>query len=161
MKAVVNSSPLIFLAKINRLNLLNKLFDEVIIPKAVYEEAVLNGKRDKTEIIKNLNWIKVEEVKNRRLINFLMNFIDYGESEVIAYAVENNIDLVVLDDKDARKIAREFYLKVIGTLGILIISKKKGYINELKPIIEKLGDNNFRISEKLLRRILEEVNEKM
>ena len=161
MKAVVNSSPLIFLAKINRLDLLNKLFDEVIIPKAVYEEAVLNGKRDKTEIIKNLNWIKVEEVKNRRLINFLMNFIDYGESEVIAYAVENNIDLVVLDDKDARKIAREFDLKVIGTLGILIISKKKGYINELKPIIEKLVDNNFRISEKLLRRILEEVNEKM
>ncbi len=48
-----------------------------------------------------------------------MNFIDYGESEVIAYAVENNIDLVVLDDKDARKIAREFDLKVIGTLGIL------------------------------------------
>ena len=161
MKAVVNSSPLIFLAKINRLDLLNKLFDEVIIPKAVYEEAVLNGKRDKTEIIKNLNWIKVEEVKNRRLINFLMNFIDYGESEVIAYAVENNIDLVVLDDKDARKIAREFDLKVIGTLGILIISKKKGYINELKPIIEKLVDNNFRISKKLLRRILEEVNEKM
>ena len=161
MKAVVNSSPLIFLAKINRLDLLNKLFDEVIIPKAVYEEAVLNGKRDKTEIIKNLNWIKVEEVKNRRLINFLMNFLDYGESEVIAYAVENNIDLVVLDDKDARKIAREFDLKVIGTLGILIISKKKGYINELKPIIEKLVDNNFRISEKLLRRILEEVNEKM
>ncbi len=161
MKAVVNSSPLIFLAKINRLDLLNKLFDEVIIPKAVYEEAVLNGKRDKTEIIKNLNWIKVEEVKNRRLINFLMNFIDYGESEVIAYAVENNIDLVVLDDKDARKIAREFDLKVIGTLGILIISKKKGYINELKPIIENLVGNNFRISEKLLRRILEEVNEKM
>jgi len=43
----------------------------------------------------------------------------------------------------------------------IIISKKKGYINELKPIIEKLVDNNFRISEKLLRRILEEVNEKM
>ncbi|NPA62877.1 MAG: DUF3368 domain-containing protein [Methanococci archaeon] len=88
-----------------------------------------------------------------------MNFIDYGESEVIAYAVENNIDLVVLDDKDARKIAREFDLKVIGTLGILIVSKKKGYIDEVKPLLEKLINNNFRVSEKLLRRILEEIGE--
>jgi predicted nucleic acid-binding protein len=160
MKAVVNSSPLIFLVKIGKLDLLNKLFDEVIIPKAVYEEAVLSGKPDKNEIIKNLSWIKVEEVKDKRLVKFLMNFIDYGESEVIAYAVENNIDLVILDDKDARKIARELDLKVIGTLGILIISKKKGYINEIKPLLEKLITNNFRVSEKLLKKILEEVGEK-
>ena len=159
MKVVVNSSPLIFLVKIGKLDLLNKLFDEVIIPKAVYEEAVLSGKPDKNEIIKNLSWIKVEEVKDKRLVKFLMNFIDYGESEVIAYAVENNIDLVILDDKDARKIAREFDLKVIGTSGILIVSKKKGYIDEVKPLLEKLINNNFRVSEKLLKRILEEVGE--
>ncbi len=159
MKVVVNSSPLIFLTKIGKLDLLNKLFNEIIIPKAVYKEVILDGKPDKNEIIKNLSWIEVKEVNDMRLVKFLMNFIDYGESEVIAYAIENNINLVVLDDKDARKIAREFDLKVIGTLGILIASKKKGYVDEVKPLLEKLINANFRVSKSLLKKILEEIGE--
>ncbi len=160
MRAIVNSSPLIFLAKLGKLDILKELFDEIIIPEAVYNEAVVEGSsHEESSIIKNTEWIKVEKVRNYQLVRFLMEFIDYGESEVIVLAIEKNADIVILDDKDARKIARGFGLKVTGTIGVLMLAKRRGLIKEVKPLIEELIREGFRISNDLLKAILKEMNE--
>ncbi len=74
--------------------------------------------------------------------------MDSGEAEAIALASMMGKS-VILDDKQARNIAKRMKLKVIGTVGILINAKNAGIIHAMKPIIEDLERNNFYISENL------------
>ncbi len=64
--------------------------------------------------------------------------IDDGEATSIILAVEEDAGLIILDDKDARKIAEKLSLKVIGTAGTLLLAKKKGIIEEIKSILEEM-----------------------
>ncbi|RLF88254.1 hypothetical protein DRN82_06615 [Thermococci archaeon] len=73
--------------------------------------------------------------------------------------LKNNVDLVILDDKEARKIARKFELKVMGTLGVLLLAKERGLISQVKPYIEMLRKRGFRISDTLVRKILKSAGE--
>jgi predicted nucleic acid-binding protein len=160
MKVAVNSSPLIFLAKLGLLDLLDKLFDEAYITEAVYEETVVEGSdHEESSLIAGAEFLKKARVSNQRLVKFLLEMIDHGEAETIALALENNLDLVVLDDKDARKVARSFGLRVTGTLGILLTAKRKGLIENIKPHIETLRKNGFRIFDDIVERILKEAGE--
>ncbi|GAB6102784.1 hypothetical protein JCM16138_20070 [Thermococcus atlanticus] len=67
--------------------------------------------------------------------------------------------MVVLDDKDARKVARGFGLRVTGTLGLLLLAKRKGLIDAIGPYIEGLRKHGFRISDEIVRKILESAGE--
>ncbi|WP_258083092.1 DUF3368 domain-containing protein [Thermococcus thermotolerans] len=161
MRVAVNSSPLIFLAKLKLLNILNELFDEVYITDAVYHETVVEGAGHEEAIdIENVDFLKRASVRNQRVVKFLLEMIDHGEAETIAFALENEIDLVVLDDKDARKVARGFGLRVTGTLGLLLLAKRRRLIKEVRPYIKELRKHGFRISESVLREILEAAGEK-
>ncbi|NIM14014.1 MAG: DUF3368 domain-containing protein [Candidatus Aminicenantes bacterium] len=164
IKVVCNSSPVIGLAKINRLDIIEKLYQEIIIPEAVFDELITKGKdKDKTAEIKRLidrNIVTVQEVKNLELIRLLRKDLDYGESEVIALALELQADLVILDEKDARDIAEFYNLKKIGLLGILIRAKERGLISLVKGYMDKLINAGFRIDDSLYELIaasLEEV----
>ena len=160
MRVAVNSSPLIFLAKLKLLNILKELFDEVYITDAVYQETVVEGAGHEEAIdIENAGFLKRASVGNQRVVKFLLEMIDHGEAETIAFALENDVDLVVLDDKDARKVARGFGLKVTGTLGLLLLAKRKGLIDVTGPYIEELRKNGFRISDEVVRKILESAGE--
>ncbi len=67
--------------------------------------------------------------------------------------------MVLLDDKDARKIARSFGLRVTGTLGLLLLARRKGLISQIAPYVEELRRNGFRISEGVVKRVLKEAGE--
>lgn len=85
-KIISNASPLIALSNISQLELLEKLFQKIIIPKAVYQEVVEEGKgRIGSEEVKKAidKWIEVKEVKNSNEVKTLRAILDYGESEVI------------------------------------------------------------------------------
>lgn len=130
-KIVSDSSPIINLAKIHRLDWIEKLYQKIIIPRAVFEELIVKG-HEKEDIagIKSLidtNIIEIQEVKNTELIRFLSKDLDYGEAETIALALEIKADLVLLDEIDARDIADICNLKKTGFLGILIKAKKNGF----------------------------------
>ncbi|MEZ0344645.1 MAG: DUF3368 domain-containing protein [Caldimicrobium sp.] len=159
-KVVCNSSVLIHLAKIDKLELLQKFYEKIFIPQAVYREVVIEGEsKPEIKLIKNANWIEVVNIKDDKLVNLLNLDLDLGESESIVLGLELKADLILLDDHEARMKAKTFGLKVAGTLGVLLLAKYKGQIESLKNEIEKLKSAGFWIKEDLVKRVLREVGE--
>ncbi len=135
---IANSTPLIALAKLSRLDLLPKIYNQVTIPRAVYEEVTISGyEKDGLAEIKKAEWLKIKEVKEYKLKKLLQMELGKGESEVIALACELNADLVIIDENRGREIARMFGLKVTGTIGIIIEAKRRGLLSSVQ---ENLGE---------------------
>ena len=155
---VSNSSILIHLSRIGKLWLLKEIFGKVVIPKAVYKECIVEGKAGSDEI-KSSEWIEVREIRDLNLKKVLQMLLDEGEAEAIVLALESNADLILLDETEARKIAKGLGLKVTGTIGILLKAKKIGLIENLKKEVEALRETGFWISESLIRKILQEAEE--
>lgn len=153
---VSNSSPLIVFSKINRLSLLEELFGEVYIPKAVFEE-VMRGRKGK-EIIKN-KWIKIKEVKDKDFVEYLSKLLGKGEAEAIILAKEHKSKLLI-DDAEGRKHAEMLNLKFIGCLGLLKLAKKRGLIKSAGEVIEEMKNESFYIDEGLITTLLESTGEK-
>jgi predicted nucleic acid-binding protein len=122
-KAVLNSSVIIALSNLGYLGKLPVIFERILVAKAVYEEISiagqgLIGEHELQESVK-ANLIEVKEVKNRLLVNALLDPLDLGEAETITLASEDKADLIVLDDKSARRRAKAMDLNVVGTLRVL------------------------------------------
>lgn len=148
MKAVINSTPLISLAIIDRLSLLDEIFEEVYIPNAVFKETTRKGKR-KAQVIEAWGKDRRADVVDIKAKTALELTIDEGEAEVIVLAQEKDIDLVIIDEDRARKIAKLNNLNVTGTIGILLDAKKQEKISQLKPFLDKLVTEGIYISEHL------------
>ena len=152
MIVVCDSSPLIALSSVNRLDLLQLLFNTVIIPVAVYDEVMGTTAKIATELP---SFIQAEPITTELPVRFLRLNLHPGESEAIALALERGIQGIVLDDKRAREIAAELGLKVIGTLGLLILAKQKGLLPNVRPIMAQIIERvNFRIAPSVLNRAL-------
>lgn len=130
---IADSGPIFSLAIIDKLEILNLLFDEIKIPKAVWEEITLDKTTAFYTKIEAFFKPKTATIKSFNELTFVM---DYGESESIILYKELNADFLLIDDKKARKIAETFSINCIGTLAILSTAKTKGIIPELKPIFE-------------------------
>lgn len=164
IKVVCNSSPIIGLAIINKLELLWKLFDEVIIPQEVYNEIVNSKGNEKygskeLEDAVSLDKIKVLQVKDSKLVEELYGKLHKGELETIILAKELKINDVIIDEKAARNFAEAMMLQTTGIIGILILAKKLGKLTEIKHYIDELIDNGYRISKKLYTNALKKCNE--
>jgi len=158
---VCNTSPIINLAAINQLGLLHELYDEIIIPQAVYHEiTVIGAGQPGANEVRKSYWIKTKEVNSKTLVKALKMELDDGEAEAIALSVELNADLLLIDEKIARSVASRFDLIYTGLLGLLIEAKSKGIIQKLKPVVDELKEKaGFWISAKLYFRTLSIVNE--
>lgn len=93
-------------------------------------------------------------MKDKKQQRFIETLLDVGEASTIALASEKDNALLILDDLKARKLAKRLGLKFTGTLGILNKAKEQGVIVKIKPIIEKLKDAGFRISEAVIQDLL-------
>ena len=159
-KVVLNSSVIIALSTLGYFNKLKQIFKEILIAKAVYEEICIKGRgligeRELLEAVKN-NIIIVKDVKNRLLVNALVDPLAMGEAETITLASEERADYTVIDDKLARRRAKSMKLNVIGTLRILRLMYDAKFIDkhELINALEKLKETGFRISEDIISRVL-------
>lgn len=158
MIVISDTSVITNLIQLEQLNLLGQLFDQVIIPRKVHEEL---GKRpEQTELVSQLDWIEVRGISNSDVYNKLLDILDAGESESIALALELNADLLIIDEKRGRKIAKDYRIPITGLLGIIVEAKEVGYINSVKPLLDQLiYDIGFRVSPKLYLKIMELVGE--
>lgn len=153
---IADSGPIFSLATINKLQLLDFLFDDVKIPQAVWKEITLNNSVPYYDIIIKYFENKIEKIKSFNELSFLM---DYGESESVILYREQNADFLLIDDKKARRIAENLKINCIGILGLLIIAKEKKLVQELKPIFQEFLINKRYYSLELLNSILIENNE--
>ena len=164
MIVIADTTPLITLMKLQRLDLLEKLFGNVIIPNAVYEELISNSMYlAEAQMIAHCSFLKRFEVSDRQSIKILREVVglDAGESEAIALAEEKNADLLIIDERKGRRVAKQMELKIIGTIGILlqafdckILSK-----TEILSCIEELKYSNIRISNSLFELVLVHMKE--
>jgi uncharacterized protein len=133
-QAVINSTCLIVLDRIGRLDILQSSFSNVSAPVAVQNEVGIS-----------IGWINFITVKNATLVNALRTQVHDGEAEAIALALEIADSILILDDKKARAIAKRMGLKVIGTIGMIIKAKQQGIISEVTPILISLQQTGFHI----------------
>lgn len=163
-KAVLDSSAIIALSQLRYWKYLNQILDEILVPHAVFEEICVKGRGlpGDAELRRLLNegLVTVRKIRNRVLVDALLDPLALGEAEVLALAIEENADYVVIDDKMARVRARNMGLKVIGTLRILRMIFDANLIdkNEFIRALETLKNIGFRISDKIIERVKQELD---
>ena len=146
---ISNSSGLIALEAIGRLDLLRQLYGTVLIPPAVAQEcgSAVAG------------WMQIQPVQNQGMVQSLRINLGHGESEAIALATEVPAARVILDDKKARRIARQLSLPVTGLLAVLLQAKQQGYVSSLREIIAELAAARFFLSDALADEALRQAGE--
>ena len=157
---VADTGPLIFLAKLGRLDLLRRGVDQVYVPQAVLDE--VRAKPDEaTKAIEEASrsWLSVQKVGDPRTAEILLATLDRGEAEVIVLAKELDADRVVMDDLDARRFARRAGFDIVGTFGLLLAARLRGEIPSVREEIERLRALGFRASPALVEAILKEAEE--
>lgn len=159
MLVVSDTTAITNLLKIDLLHLVQKMYREILIPQAVYEE--LGKLPAQQKFIDNTKWIKTRQVKDQSLVKQLKEQLDPGESEAIALALELKADILIMDEYMGRRVAQDYGVSIIGLLGILIGAKKRGYIKSVKTHMEDLIKNHgFRISESVYNQVLRLAREK-
>ncbi|WP_224996918.1 DUF3368 domain-containing protein [Cesiribacter sp. SM1] len=146
---ICDTSCLILFDKINQLDLLRLCYNTIFVTPEV---ALEYGKQLP-------DWIFIKEVANQSHQRILEQILGVGESSAIALGVELPRSTVVIDDLKARKVAKSLNLQITGSLGILVKAKQKGHIDQLAPVLDDVQQTDFRISEKILTKILSLVGE--
>ena len=161
MKVVSNTSPLINLAWIGRLELLHELYGVIHIPEAVWHEIVVQGAgQPGAKEVSHASWIKTCPVDNKLLVLALHQELDAGEAEAIALAMEQKAELLLMDERLGRETARYFGLNYTGVIGVLIEAKQKGLIGSIKEYLDSLRTMaGFHISQPLYLRVLQDQGE--
>ena len=131
MIVVSDTTPLISLLKIERIDLLEKLFGQVLIPQAVFQELTADERfKIEAEQIMRSPFIIVKSVKNPESADILKRAtgLDQGESEAIVLTDEVCADLLLMDEAKGRTISFQMGIKIMGTIGVLIAAYE---VNEL------------------------------
>ena len=151
---ISNTSPIFYLHRLRRLDLLQKLYQEIIVPKAVVAELEA-GRRQGEDVpaIDSYEWIKIRAIRSPQILGLSTDF-GLGETEVLALALEESDSLVIIDEKLARRIARLRGLRVTGTAGVLLKAKQEGHILAVKPFLDRLQEIHFHLSDNVRTLIL-------
>lgn len=149
MRAIVNATPLIALAAIGRLHLLQDLFDEVIVPQAVYREvAVAGADKPDADTWAAAHWLRVMSPDQEAALDALLLGLDAGEMEVLLLARQIMPDWVLIDERQARRVAFALGLPVKGTLGVLLSAVLAGFLSKEAALNDllRLLEHGIRIS---------------
>jgi len=159
--AVSNASPIIWLAKIGKLELLKALFEKVVIPKRVYLEVVSDERAPDAVVIEGAlkgGWVEVSEEKlEDSTILAEAARIHLGEAEAILLARKLGADLIV-DEKEASETAHIFGVTTMGTVAVLLLGLARGMLTfaEFKESLAGLISLGFWLSVDVYNRALEE-----
>lgn len=158
---ISNASPLILLNKIDHLYLLTELSDTLIIPKGVIDELFVH-QEEQLPFETFFSSAKVRTSKEHIHIQQEIAGWDLGkgESEVISSGIDHPGYEVILDDLQARKCAQTFNIPVRGTVGIILLAKKKNLIKEATPLIRSLINSGLRFDKQWIIKALELIDEK-
>lgn len=159
MRIVSNASPLVFLAKLGKLEFLDK--HETLVPSDVVGELKIWEKTGKQAYALLLLWLSKANVtikKVEKLQNLPKNLHE-GEKAAISLAIQENVKTVLIDERKARAVAKSLGLKVIGTMAIIKqqLKENKITIKECRQMVFELIKNGYRIKEELLAEFLQSI----
>lgn len=146
---ISDTSCFIILSKIEALDLLQKIYGQIITTSDIVEEF--------GEILPE--WVIIKNASDSYKQKILELQLDKGESSAIALAIEMPESILILDDFKARKIAQQLGLTITGTIGVIVKAKLTGKIPSIKPYLDKIKITNFRISSEIEAQALKEANE--
>lgn len=157
MKIIIaDTGVIISLVHIGKLDLIEKIFGEYFIAKAVWIELKnYDNPHFDRSILPELK-SKVKKITSK---NYLAMVMDYGEAESSILYEELNADYLLIDDNKARKIAESLNINCIGTLGLLLKAKEKGLVTEFKSLFEEFIKVGRYFSINLLNNILTQIGE--
>ncbi len=153
MILVADSSALICLSVCDSLSLLELLFTEVRVPRAVFIEVSKKSKQDSDKLSKYLN-DKIIDIEIDKNVIIREGTIEIGELEAMTLYKQLRADRLLIDDGRARKIAGINNIKIIGSLGVLLLGKEKGHIQEIKSRIELIKVSDIFLGNDLISNVL-------
>ena len=157
-KVVSNTTPIISLLKVGKLEILKELYQELFIPYEVYLEIEAGKNKEYYTDLKKVEWIRVVKIQSEKSLLFFLD-LDKGEAEAIVLANEINADLIILDETLGRFHAKHIGLNVTGTIGVLLKAKETGIIDKIKPVLNELSQKGIWLSEKLIKQTLTKASE--
>jgi predicted nucleic acid-binding protein len=146
---ISDTSCLIILDKIDKLELLRKMGKKVFVTPIILKEF---GKTLP-------DWILVASPENSHYQQILEMDLDEGEASAIALSLEMEDPILMLDELKGRKVAEKLNLRYSGTFGLILRAKQIGILERVKPILEKIKLTNFRFNDKLFEKVLEQAGE--
>ncbi|MBI4826120.1 MAG: DUF3368 domain-containing protein [Nitrospirae bacterium] len=159
-RLISNTGPIIALALIDRLDILQTMFQQVIVPDAVHKELLDGGTSGHgLQSYGKASWIQVQSL-SAPIDSLLQNVLDKGEASVIQLAREMRADYLLIDERKARKIARDIFgLRVIGTARVLVEAKKKGSLDNVGDALDKIRNSGYWIHDDIVQFALKKANE--
>jgi predicted nucleic acid-binding protein len=157
--AVIDASPLIFFSRGQKMDLLHHFADPIFVPEPVAHEIRMRGPQDITaKSLKNTYWLEI--VASPPTPEIISDWaLGQGESSVLSYAYANPGVEAIIDDLNGRKCASLLKIPVRGTLGIILVAKKRGLIPKARPVIEELIRSGLYLSRQILDEALRRVGE--
>ena len=164
MLVVSDTSPILNLAIIGRLDLLRTQFVEVLIPPTVLAELKPDTEFPGANIVRQAlqdQWLRPVGIKDDRLIQALRLELDQGEAEAIALSLELKAEYVLMDEREGREIAKAMGLAPIGILGVLLRAKRESSLDSVEQAMVALRQEaGFFIAEDLFSAVLVEAGER-
>jgi predicted nucleic acid-binding protein len=156
---VTNTSPLLYLHRLGRLDLLASLYGRVIVPTAVLDE-MEEGRAHGHDVpsVGDAGWVTVARPRSEDLLR-LVTALGPGERAAIALAVERPGALLLLDDRLARKHAAMLAIDLAGTLAVLLRAKESGHLQSVRPLVDRLEALGFRLGERTRHAVLARASE--
>ena len=156
---VLDASPLIVLFKANLAHLLPQVFNEVLVPGAVWDEVIAGGARDTAaQRLQTIDWLKRVEVL-AIAPDILACSLGQGESEVLSVALNHAGYRAVIDDAAARHCAHTLRVPTLGTGGILVLAKRRSLIPSVKQTVKELRDAGLWLSDEVIILLIQQAGE--
>lgn len=164
MIIVSDTTPIIFLIKADHLELLEQLFQEVLVPEAVYQELTSNTTfEQESETVKNCPFIRITKVDNLQSVTIFRKVtgLDAGESEAIVLADERHASLLLMDEHKGRSVAKQMGLAITGTIGILLQAYDEKLLSkaETELCLQKMKECGIRISQALYGLVADHISD--
>ena len=158
-RAVVNASPLIFLAGAELLELLRLAADDVVVTSPVAEEIERRGPTDPTaRALQETNWLSITETPEIPPVIQAWG-LGAGEASVLAWSYVNAGSEAIIDDLAGRRCAAALGIPVRGTLGLVLVAKRRGQIASARSVLDQLRQSGMYLSDRILNEALTLVGE--
>lgn len=157
-RIVINASPLITLCKSDQEDILPQLFNEIVVPHAVWAEVIAGGHDEAARKLPLLSYVRREQLSDVAPAIQAWD-LGAGESEVLSFALHQPEYLAIVDDNAARVCARSLQINSLGTVGLFVLAKRRKLLSEVMPCIQRLRDADLWLSDRIIEAVKQQAGE--